>query len=198
MGGNVTTSTSSSRKQEGCRIGGISTKSLLFSLIIASLMFPFASLWFYEYNSSTSCFSSSSAETLGIRLKCPPGWSVERCQLRQQDFTSQMTVNDQIRSDMIVAARQRAQRNVYRRKQPQRLQQEHEEYYRRVQQAVGVVGVVKATNATQSFIPWKNFSHNSFADFSVLGFPKAGTSQLYKLLVSHSQTGKLQRSFITG
>jgi hypothetical protein len=144
-------------------------------------MFPFASLRFYEHSSNMSC------ETLGVQLKCPPGFSVERCERRQQEFSSQMAVNDRIRSDMIVAARQRAQRNEYHRKQPQRLQQEHEDYYRRVQQAVAVA---KAANATQSFVPWKNFSHDSFADFSVLGFPKAGTSQLYKLLVSHSQTGK--------
>lgn len=150
-------------------------------------MFPYASLRFYpyEYNPTPPCFSSS-AETPGIQFKCPEGWTVARCLKRQQEFSSQMVVNNQIHREMIVAAQQRANRDVYRRKQPQRLQQEHAEYYRRVHQALGLAE--GANNVSQYFMPWKNFSHNSFADFSVLGFPKAGTSQLYKLLVSHSQT----------
>lgn len=186
------TSTSRPSKSEGCRVVGISTKSLFLLLILASLMFPYASLRFYpyEYNPTPPCFSSS-AETPGIQFKCPEGWTVARCLKRQQEFSSQMVVNNQIHREMIVAAQQRANRDVYRRKQPQRLQQEHAEYYRRVHQALGLAE--GANNVSQYFMPWKNFSHNSFADFSVLGFPKAGTSQLYKLLVSHSQTGKLRR-----
>lgn len=96
-------------------------------------------------------------------------------------------MNEKIHSDMIQAARQRAQRDVYRRKQTQRVLQEHDTHFRKVQRAVGALDAT-TSNDTTPFAPWANFSHNSFADFSILGFPKAATSQLYKLLVSHPHT----------
>lgn len=86
-------------------------------------------------------------------------------------------------------ARQRSQREENSRGRTQQvLKAEHESYFEKVQQALGIPTVGEEdAESLPLFSPWSNFSYNSFADLSIVGFPKAGTSQLYNLLVSHPQ-----------
>ncbi len=182
--------TARGRESSRPRTFGISTSFiyLVCALSLGSAIFPFVSLRIYDQ--AFSLASTDAFEVYGTtssdEWKCPIGWTQERCEQRKKEFWTQIAVNEKIRGDMIRAARQRARHNVYRRKQTESLKQDHDEYFQSVQRAVRVADLNTHNNTLQlPFPPWANFSNNSFADFSILGFPKAGTSQLYKLLVSH-------------
>lgn len=149
----------------------------LFLFCIGS---PFASLF---WNTTYTSFESTSTFLEIQQSKCPPYWTHGRCRKRQEEFWSSVNTNEQIRREMQESARQRAQRDEYQVIEPKHLQYEHDDYFRRVREAVG--GNTTNNTSTDPFMPWANFSRNAFPDINILGFPKAGTSQLFKLLVSH-------------
>ena len=103
------------------------------------------------------------------------------CERRRSEFLHQLRVEATIYNEMLERAHQRAQRNEYRRQLPRLLEKkEHAEHYDQIQRLL--------SKQPSDFAAWKNFSRNSFADLSIVGFPKAGTSHLYKLLDFHPDT----------
>lgn len=115
---------------------------------------------------------------------CPQNWSVERCQRRQKELHEHLIIQEETRQEMITRAQERAGRNVYRRRQAERTQKELETDFQNIQETL-------RRRIFPEYAPWENFTHNSFADLSIVGFPKAGTSQLYKLFVSHQDAGPI-------
>ena len=109
--------------------------------------------------------------------------SLLHCHQRREEFKQQLIVEAKIYDGMLGKARERAKGNEYLRQRPIQLEKQHAEYYKEVQHAIS-----KSRQINPQYAVWKNFSHHSFADLSILGFPKAGTSQLYKLLSSHPNT----------
>jgi Sulfotransferase domain len=161
------------------------------------MVIPFVSMRFHDStipgtHNMSGAFRLDDRQQPSINSSCPPGWTNERCRRRQDEFGASLQIHEQIRNEMEDAARQRAQRDEYLVNRPEQLEAEHNSYVRKVQQALGgstasSTATTNATNNNLPFGPWANFSHNSFADLSILGFPKAGTSQLFNLLVSHPQ-----------
>lgn len=182
-GGVVTSTLSIGRKNKRSRAFRSILTYLVFTSILVSLFLPLLSLDIYGSNDSRQ-YRENAFNTYPTLSQCPRAWSRDRCHQRLIEFSNQLAVNEQIHREMVQAAIQRSQRNLYRRHQPELLRQEVAKHFERVQKVIGTADV---TNATSSMPhpPWANFSGNSFADISILGFPKAGTSQLFKLLVSH-------------
>jgi hypothetical protein len=162
------------------RLGvSLTRRQLAYFTMVVTVFFPFVSFLFYD---SDVLGTQDVTTFLEIqKSKCPQGWTIERCRTRQEEFWGSVKVNEHIRSEMENAARQRAQRDEYQRGRPHQWQEEQTNHFQNVQQALRG----GTTNSSDQFSPWANFSHNSFADLSILGFPKAGTSQLFNLLVSH-------------
>lgn len=151
------------------------TRPVLFAvLLVSSVLFPFFSIG-AKLQTSKSDMSLPSQNP----FQCPREWSVVRCQRRQIEFRQQLTANERIHNEMIAKAQERSIRDVYFRQNPQRWKRDLDSNLQKVKQAVA---------AESEYLAWTNFSHNSFADLSIVGFPKAGTSHLYKLLVSNSGT----------
>jgi hypothetical protein len=151
------------------------------------MVFPFLSLHIY-YDSAVPDTQGMSAFLVEIQQsKCPPGWTNDQCQLRHEEFWASIHVNDRARKEMEEDARQRAQRDDYQSQRPRQVEAEEKSHVRKVEQALLLGGATGSNQSLIPFTPWANFSHNSFADLSILGFPKAGTSQLFNLLVSHPQ-----------
>eukprot|EP00934_Nitzschia_sp_Nitz4_P006606 Nitzschia sp. Nitz4//scaffold22_size323478//62989//64377//NITZ4_000509-RA/size323478-processed-gene-0.389-mRNA-1//1//CDS//3329542941//6596//frame0 len=128
---------------------------------------------------TTSSVPEVNQSPLSISLSCPSDWSQEECHQWQLEAVQKRAVERQIQQEMIQSARERAQRDEYNRKKLYMVEQQNKEYYEKVQ---------KLFTFESKFAAWSNFSHNSFADLSIAGFPKAGTSHLYKLLLSHENT----------
>ena len=177
------------------RFGGGSTGRKIGTVIFVTAMMvvPFVSIVLYD-STIPGTHNLSGVFLLDLQqpssILCPPGWTTERCRRRQDEFGASLTIHEHIREEMEGAARQRAQRDEYLVNRIQQVEAEHNSYVRKVQQALGSMTststtMTNVTNNNLPFAPWANFSHNSFADLSILGFPKAGTSQLFNLLVSH-------------
>jgi Sulfotransferase domain len=155
-------------------------KLIVFIIVTGSMLSLYISLQFYE--SVVPLTSGQSAFLEMTNSKCPPGWTAERCMKRHEEVWASLTVNEELRRQMEESAKHRAQRDEYLNKRPQQLAAEQKSYLSRVQKALG-----DPLDNSLPYTPLANFSHNSFADLNILGFPKAGTSQLFKLLTSHPQ-----------
>ena len=116
------------------------------------------------------------------------------CLQRYQEVQQKLLTEQEIMQEMIQWAQQRAKIDPHHRTRPHRVRTYFQRHYESVQSAV--VSYDRSdhsdTPVQQSpYAPWKNFSYNSFAHLSILGFPKAGTSQLFQLLSTHPHAAPL-------
>ena len=161
-GGVLTSSSSLGQRNKRPRAFRAFLTYLVLAAILVSLFLPLLSLEIYKSNDPRpymeETFDKYSQSTPSA---CPVGWSRDRCQQRWMEFSKQLTVHEQIRTEMVQAARRRAQRNVYRRHQPQLLRQEFLKHLERVENVVRSAPGNNTSSIPHS-APWANFSGTSF------------------------------------
>jgi len=113
----------------------------------------------------------------GLLIDCRHFSSRAACHQRKAEWLAQASLEKTVlRPPAIKTARLRAQTNARLRKTPQGWQKNFIEGFAEVQKLL-------SDHDPHSSIP------PAFPDVSIVGFPKAGTSQLYKLLVEHPEIG---------
>jgi hypothetical protein len=138
-------------------------------------------------SSSWSSWSSSShpsSKSLVSSWNCPRDTNSSVCNSNSQqllllELQAKLNVEDLLEQEMIANARERSDRDVYDRKNPNKRQERHADYFLKVQQTLLPPQSLSA--------PKESWRYNSFADLSIMGFPKTGTSHLYKILASHTR-----------
>ena len=102
------------------------------------------------------------------------------CNQRHAELNSKLQVEQRLIRERIEATKQRSLRNEYARQHPEQWKTQYQEHYRTVQSILK-----EASEANPQLAAPSNFTHKSFPDLSILGFPKAGTSHLFQILATH-------------
>ena len=102
------------------------------------------------------------------------------CNQRHAELNSKLQLEQQLIRDRIEQTQQRSLRNEYARQHPEQWKTQYQEHYAKVQSILK-----EASEHNPQLAAPSNFTHKSFPDISILGFPKAGTSHLFQILATH-------------
>jgi hypothetical protein len=122
-------------------------------------------------------------ESQSKSLSLSPSPADEKWSQRYIEVQEQLKVEIILTQQITKRARERRLRKEYHPSDAKQLKEENDAYFRLVQQTL--------QPPLPQYRPDATWAYNSFADISILGFPKAGTSHLYRILVTHPDTAPL-------